>query len=76
MSCVENMCTSVSRWEPASQRGVGEKGGEKEMGRMDRAAFGWAQKDKTREKMTEKTQELRAKASGKEGLEVNGYSLY
>lgn len=46
------------------------------MGRMDRAAFGWAQKDKTREKMTEKTQELRAKASGKEGLEVNGYSLY
>lgn len=66
----------MSRWEPASQRGVGEKGGEKEMGRMDRAAFGWAQKDKTREKMTEKTQELRAKASGKEGLEVNGYSLY
>lgn len=43
---------------------------------MDRAASGWAQKDKTRENTTEKTPELKAMASGKEGLEVNGYSLY
>ena len=68
---MENMCTSVSHWEPASQRGVGEKGGERETERMDRAAPGWAQKDKTREKVTKETQELKAMASGKEGLEVN-----